>query len=98
MRERPFLKLYYVRIEIVRFDNEFFLSCFPKLILKIPYTLWLGIIAFAAAFVLGLFFGDLLYVQKSCYKRIGGYLYFIFSFDAVYYAVVYFLFWITAAI
>ena len=55
MRERPFLKLYYVRIEIVRFDNEFFLSCFPKLILKIPYTLWLGIIAFAAAFVLGLF-------------------------------------------
>ena len=54
MRERPFLKLYYVRIEIVRFDNEFFLSCFPKLILKIPYTLWLGIIAFAAAFVLEL--------------------------------------------
>lgn len=38
----------------MRFDIEFFFSCFPKLILKIPYTLYLGIIAFIAAFVLGL--------------------------------------------
>lgn len=60
----PFLRLYYVRIESVRFDNEFFLSCFPKLILKIPYTLWLGVIAFLAAFVLGLFL-EICYTSKN---------------------------------
>ena len=37
----------------MRFDLEFFVSCFPKLILKIPYTLYLGLIAFVIAFALG---------------------------------------------
>lgn len=38
----------------MRFDIEFFTSTFPKLVLKIPYTLWLGTLAFAIAFILGL--------------------------------------------
>ena len=37
------------------FDTQFFVSTFPKLMLKIPYTLCLGCVAFAIAFVLGLF-------------------------------------------
>ena len=37
------------------FDTQFFASIFPKLMLKIPYTLCLGCVAFAIAFVLGLF-------------------------------------------
>ena len=37
------------------FDTQFFVSIFPKLMLKIPYTLCLGCVAFAIAFVLGLF-------------------------------------------
>ncbi len=48
----------------MRFDNEFFVSCFPKLILKVPYTLWLGIIAFLAAFILGLFL-EICYTSKN---------------------------------
>lgn len=39
----------------MNFDIEFFISIFPKLMLKIPYTLYLGCISFAIAFVLGLF-------------------------------------------
>ena len=39
----------------MNFDTQFFVSIFPKLMLKIPYTLCLGCIAFAIAFVLGLF-------------------------------------------
>lgn len=38
----------------MRFDVPFFLSIFPKLIAKIPYTLYLGVISFVLAFVLGL--------------------------------------------
>lgn len=37
------------------FDTNFFFSTFPKLLIKVPYTLWLGCIAFAIALVLGLF-------------------------------------------
>ncbi len=48
----------------MRFDNEFFFSCFPKLILKVPYTLWLGVVAFFAAFVLGLFL-EICYTSKN---------------------------------
>lgn len=44
----------------MKFDVEFFFSIFPKLMLKIPNTLWLGCIAFAIAFVLGL-------VLEICY-------------------------------
>lgn len=29
----------------MRFDVEFFFSCFPKLLLKIPYTMYLGMIS-----------------------------------------------------
>lgn len=36
------------------FNFEFFFSLFPKLFLKIPYTLWLGFIAFVIALVFGL--------------------------------------------
>ena len=38
----------------MNFDTEFFVSIFPKLMLKIPSTLWLGCIAFAIALVFGL--------------------------------------------
>lgn len=38
----------------MNFDIQFLISIFPKLILKIPHTLWLGCVAFAIAFVLGL--------------------------------------------
>lgn len=38
----------------MRFDVSFFCSCFPKLVTKIPYTLYLGTIAFLIAFVLGM--------------------------------------------
>lgn len=48
----------------MRFDVEFFLSCFPKLLLKIPYTLYLGIIAFMIAFVLGLIL-EICYTSKN---------------------------------
>lgn len=54
----------------MRFDIKFFFSSFPKLILKIPYTLFLGIIAFVVAFVLGLLL-ERLYNSKNKYiKRI----------------------------
>lgn len=36
----------------MRFDVTFFIGCFPELIAKIPFTLWLGVISFAASFVL----------------------------------------------
>lgn len=38
----------------MRFDFDFFFFCFPRLFLKIPFTLFLGCIAFLCAFVLGL--------------------------------------------
>lgn len=38
----------------MNFDVEFLISILPKLLLKIPYTLFLGCIAFAIALVLGL--------------------------------------------
>lgn len=47
----------------MRFDIEFFYSTFPKLLLKVPYTLWLGCIAFAMAFVLGLIL-EICYTSK----------------------------------
>ena len=37
----------------MRFDFEFFFSCFPELLLKIPFTLYLGILAFFISFALG---------------------------------------------
>ena len=48
----------------MRFDLEFFVSCFPKLILKIPYTLYLGLIAFVIAFALG-FILEIMYTSKN---------------------------------
>lgn len=36
----------------MRFDVTFFIGCFPELIAKIPFTLWLGVISFVASFVL----------------------------------------------
>lgn len=36
----------------MRFNVEFFIQCFPELIAKIPFTLWLGIVSFAASFLL----------------------------------------------
>lgn len=36
------------------FDVSFFISLFPRLLWKVPYTLFLGCVAFAIAFVLGL--------------------------------------------
>lgn len=50
----------------MNFDFDFFVSIFPKLILKIPNTLWLGCIAFSIALVLGLF----LEICHSCRFRI----------------------------
>lgn len=47
----------------MRFDFDFFFSCFPKLIMKVPYTLYLGIIAFFIAFVLGLIL-EICYTSK----------------------------------
>ena len=38
----------------MRFDFEFFFYCFPRLFLKVPFTLFLGCIAFLCAFALGL--------------------------------------------
>ena len=36
----------------MRFNVTFFIQCFPELIAKIPFTLWLGVLSFAASFVL----------------------------------------------
>lgn len=36
----------------MRFDVTFFIGCFPELIAKIPFTLWLGVVSFVASFVL----------------------------------------------
>ncbi len=48
----------------MRFDTEFFVSIFPKLFKMVPYTLWLGCIAFALAFLLGLIL-EVAYTSKS---------------------------------
>lgn len=48
----------------MRFDVDFFFSCFPKLLLKIPYTLYLGLIAFCLAFVLGMIL-EICYTSKN---------------------------------
>lgn len=48
----------------MRFDFDFFFSTFPKLLAKVPYTLWLGLISFAAAFILGMLI-ELFYTSKS---------------------------------
>ena len=50
----------------MNFDTDFFVSLFPKLMLKIPSTLWLGCIAFAIALVLGL----ILEICYTCRYRI----------------------------
>ena len=52
----------------MNFDVEFFFSIFPKLMLKIPHTLWLGCIAFAIAFVLGLLL-EICYTSKNVVLR-----------------------------
>ena len=52
----------------MKFDVKFFFSIIPKLILKIPYTLWLGCIAFAIAFVLGLIL-EICYTSKNVIIR-----------------------------
>ena len=36
----------------MRFNFEFFISCFPELIKKMPFTLYLGILSFLASFIL----------------------------------------------
>lgn len=36
----------------MRFNFTFFINCFPELIAKMPFTLWLGLISFAASFIL----------------------------------------------
>lgn len=38
----------------MRFDFNFFLQCFPALIAKIPFTLYLGIISFVASMALAI--------------------------------------------
>lgn len=52
----------------MKFDVKFFFSIIPKLILKIPYTLWLGCIAFAIAFALGLIL-EICYTSKNVIIR-----------------------------
>ena len=52
----------------MKFDVKFFFSIIPKLILKIPYTLLLGCIAFAIAFVLGLIL-EICYTSKNVIIR-----------------------------
>ena len=39
----------------MRFDFNFFFSVIPKLVVKIPYTMWLGTLAFLIAFVIAIF-------------------------------------------
>lgn len=53
----------------MRFDVEFFCSIFPKLIAMVPYTLWLGCISFALAFVLGLIL-EICYTSKNKALRV----------------------------
>lgn len=52
----------------MNYDMQFFIAIFPKLILKIPFTLWLGCIAFAIAFVLGLIL-EICYTSKHFVLR-----------------------------
>lgn len=52
----------------MKYDMQFFVTIFPKLILKIPYTLWLGCVAFAIAFVLGLIL-EICYTSKYVLLR-----------------------------
>lgn len=46
----------------MRFDFEFFFKCFPKLIARIPYTLYLGILSFVFSLILAIV---LVILQKS---------------------------------
>ncbi len=48
----------------MRFDVSFFLSLFPKLVVKIPYTLFLGFLSFFLAFAIGLII-ELMYTSKN---------------------------------
>lgn len=59
----------------MRFDFEFFFRCFPKIMMKIPYTLYLGIVAFFIAFVIGLIL-EICYTSKYkiCRKIAGIYI------------------------
>lgn len=61
----------------MRFDIPFFFSLFPKLIVKIPYTLYLGLWSFLLAFFLGLVV-ELMYTSKYKVLRTAAGLYISF--------------------
>lgn len=48
----------------MRFDGKFFFSIFPDLLLKVPYTLLLGCLAFIVAFFIGLVI-ELMYTSNN---------------------------------
>lgn len=54
----------------MRFNFAFFLSCFPELFMKIPFTLWLGLISFVASFVLAGFITVLRNVKWRSIKAV----------------------------
>ncbi|MCI6731072.1 MAG: amino acid ABC transporter permease [Lachnospiraceae bacterium] len=50
----------------MRFDFNFFFSVIPKLVVKIPYTMWLGTLAFLIAFVIAV----LLEIMYESHNRV----------------------------
>ena len=50
----------------MRFDFNFFFSVIPKLVVKIPYTMWLGTLAFLIAFVIAI----LLEIMYESHNRV----------------------------
>lgn len=56
----------------MNFDIGFFVSIFPKLLLKVPYTLCLGCVAFAIAFVLGLVLEICFTSKKQILRKVAG--------------------------
>lgn len=50
----------------MRFDFKFFFSVIPKLVVKIPYTMWLGTLAFLIAFAIAI----LLEIMYESHNRV----------------------------
>ena len=56
------------------FDVGFFISLFPRLLWKVPYTLFLGCIAFGIAFALGLLL-EICYTSRCKFLQIASSIY-----------------------
>ena len=74
----------------MRFDFNFFFSVIPKLVVKIPYTMWLGTLAFLIAFVIAIFLEIMYESHNRVLRWIAG---IYISYFPLYNAAFHFLLW-----